>query len=418
MIIVNFYFFKKYIMKRIFYLFIYLYIFISINISNAQEYNIFKEDMVEVSFISSVTKVTDEKFYLGLEFKLEPGWKIYWRQPGDSGMPPTLDYKNSINLKSIELKWPFPIKEYETENLLTNIYRGEVVIPLEVAVNDYKKPLNLKAKLNFQVCKDICIPFETNLFINIDSGKSNFTDYFHKIEKALSKVPVDHKTLGLKNILINRVSENSLLFSLESLVDIKEGEIEIFLENKDEYIKINKININENVNNKISAKIILDKDISHLNELDIIFVKGDLAVNIKDIRIENGVSKSIYLILLIAMMGGLILNFMPCVLPVLILKLNRILNTENKSIHNIRFNFLLTAFGIISSFILLAFITLFIKEISGQVGWGIQFQQPIFLLFLIFILIIFSLNFFDKIEFNLPSKLNTNINKYLDRKSR
>ena len=404
-------------MKRIFYLSTYLYIFISINISNAQEYNVFKEDMVEVSFISSVTKVTEEKFYLGLEFKLEPGWKIYWRQPGDSGMPPTLDYKDSVNLKSIEFKWPFPIKEYEAANLLTNIYKGEVVIPLEVMVNDHKKPLNLKAKLNFQVCKDICIPFETNLFINVDSGKSNFTDYFHKIEKALSKVPVDHKTVGIKNILINRVSDNSLIFSLESLVDIEEGEIEVFLENKDEYIKVNEININENVDNKISAKIILDKDISHLNELDIIFVKGNLAVNIKDIRIENGISKSIYLILLIAMMGGLILNFMPCVLPVLILKLNRILNTENKSIHNIRFNFLLTAFGIISSFILLAFITLFIKVISGQVGWGIQFQQPIFLLFLIFILIIFSLNLFDKIEFNLPNKFNTNINKYINRKS-
>ena len=404
-------------MKKFFNLSIYLYIFISINISNAQEYNVFKEDMVEVSFISSVTKVTEEKFYLGLEFKLEPGWKIYWRQPGDSGMPPTLDYKDSVNLKSIEFKWPFPIKEYEAANLLTNIYKGEVVIPLEVTVNDHKKPLNIKAKLNFQVCKDICIPFETNLFINVDSGKSNFTNDFHKIEKALSKVPVDHKTVGIKNILINRVSDNSLIFSLESLVDIEEGEIEVFLENKDEYIKVNEININENLNNKISAKIILDKDISHLNELNIIFVKGNLALSIKGIRIESGISKSIYLILLIAMMGGLILNFMPCVLPVLILKLNRILNIENKSIQNIRFNFLLTAFGIISSFIFLAFITLFIKEISGQVGWGIQFQQPIFLFFLIFILIIFSLNLFDKIKFNLPNKFNTSINKYLDRKS-
>ena len=162
-------------MKRIFYLSTYLYIFISINISNAQEYNVFKEDMVEVSFISSVTKVTEEKFYLGLEFKLEPGWKIYWRQPGDSGMPPTLDYKDSVNLKSIEFNWPIPIKEYEAANLLTNIYKGEVIIPLEVTVNDHNKPLNLKAKLNFQVCKDICIPFETNLFINVDSGKSKLT---------------------------------------------------------------------------------------------------------------------------------------------------------------------------------------------------------------------------------------------------
>jgi suppressor for copper-sensitivity B len=177
------------------------------------------------------------------------------------------------------------------------------------------------------------------------------------------------------------------------------------------------INITKNLNNKISAKLILDRDINHLNELDIIFVKGNLPVNIKGIRIENNISKSIYLILLIALMGGLILNFMPCVLPVLILKLNRILSTEDKNIFNIRFNFLLTAFGIISSFILIAFITLFIKEISGQVGWGIQFQQPIFLFFLIFILIIFSLNLFDKIEFNLPNNISNNINKYLGKKS-
>ena len=129
-------------MKRIFYLSIYLFIIISINVSYAQEYNVFKEEMVEVSFISSVTKVTKEKFYLGLEFKLEPGWKIYWRQPGDSGMPPTLDYKDSVNLKSLELKWPFPTKEYEAANILTNIYDGEVIIPLEVAVNDHENPLN------------------------------------------------------------------------------------------------------------------------------------------------------------------------------------------------------------------------------------------------------------------------------------
>ena len=404
-------------MKRIFYLSIYLFIIISINVSYAQEYNVFKEEMVEVSFISSVTKVTKEKFYLGLEFKLEPGWKIYWRQPGDSGMPPTLDYKDSVNLKSLELKWPFPTKEYEAANILTNIYDGEVIIPLEVAVNDHENPLNLKSILNFQVCKDICIPFETNLFIIIDSGKSNFTNYFYKIERALSKVPVDYKTVGINNIIINKDSENSLLFTLESLVDIPEGKLEIFIENKDEYIKINDINITKNLNNKISAKLILDRDINHLNELDIIFVKGNLPVNIKGIRIENNISKSIYLILLIALMGGLILNFMPCVLPVLILKLNRILSTEDKNIFNIRFNFLLTAFGIISSFILIAFITVFIKEISGQVGWGIQFQQPIFLFFLIFILIIFSLNLFDKIEFNLPNNISNNINKYLGKKS-
>ena len=404
-------------MKIIFYPILYIFLTAFINLSYAQDHNIFTEEMVEVKFISSVTKVQKENFYIALDFNLKPGWKIYWRQPGDSGMPPNLDYKNSNNLKSLDLKWPFPKKEYEAANLLTNIYKENTIIPIEITVKDPTKPLNLQTVLNFQVCKDICIPFQTNLFLLLDTGEANYTKYLYKIERALSKVPIDYKIAGIDNITVSRDSENSLLFFLESLVDIPEGELEIFLENNDEYIKINNIKIIDNTNNRISAKLILDSSIIHLNELDIIFVIGNLAASIKDIKIENNNSKSIYLIILAALMGGLILNFMPCVLPVLVLKINRIISIEDKNIYNMRFNFLLTILGIISSFILVAFITVFIKNITGQVGWGIQFQQPIFLLFLIFILIIFSLNLFGKIQFNLPNKFNTNINKYLGKKS-
>ena len=406
-----------YIMKIIFYPILYIFLTVFINLSYAQDYNIFTEDMVEVKFISSVTKVQKENFYIALDFNLQPGWKIYWRQPGDSGMPPNLDYKNSKNLKSLDLKWPFPKKEYEAANLLTNIYKDNVIIPIAITVKDPTKPLNLQTVLNFQVCKDICIPFQTNLFLLLDTGESNYTKYLYKIERALSKVPIDYKKAGIDNITVSRDSESSLLFFLESLVDIPEGELEVFLENNDEYIKINNIKIIDNIDNKISAKLILDRSIIHLNELDIIFVIGNLAASIKDIKIEHSTSKSIYLILLAALIGGLILNFMPCVLPVLILKINRIISIEDKNTYNIRSNFLLTILGIISSFILVAFITVFIKNITGQVGWGIQFQQPIFLFFLIFILIIFSMNLFGKIQFNLPNKFNTNINKYLAKKS-
>ena len=404
-------------MQIIFYLILYLFSSIFVNLTYAQDYNVFTEDMVEVKFISSVTKVKKENFYIALDFNLKPGWKIYWRQPGDSGMPPNLDYNNSNNLKSLDLKWPFPKKEYEAANLLTNIYKDNVIIPIAITVKDPTKPLNLQTVLNFQVCKDICIPFQTNLFLLLDTGESNYTKYLYKIERALSKVPIDYKKAGIDNITVSRDSESSLLFFLESLVDIPEGELEVFLENNDEYIKINNIKIIDNIDNKISAKLILDRSIIHLNELDIIFVIGNLAASIKDIKIEHSTSKSIYLILLAALIGGLILNFMPCVLPVLILKINRIISIEDKNTYNIRSNFLLTILGIISSFILVAFITVFIKNITGQVGWGIQFQQPIFLFFLIFILIIFSMNLFGKIQFNLPNKFNTNINKYLAKKS-
>ena len=158
-----------YIMKIIFYPILYIFLTVFINLSYAQDYNIFTEDMVEVKFISSVTKVQKENFYIALDFNLKPGWKIYWRQPGDSGMPPNLDYNNSNNLKSLDLKWPFPKKEYEAANLLTNIYKDNVIIPIAITVKDPTKPLNLQTVLNFQVCKDICIPFQTNLFLLLDT---------------------------------------------------------------------------------------------------------------------------------------------------------------------------------------------------------------------------------------------------------
>ncbi len=403
-------------MKIILYSILNLLFFTLVNFTYAQDYNSFTEEMVEVKFISSVTKVKKENFYIALDFSLKPGWKIYWRQPGDSGLPPNLDYNNTTNLKSLEIKWPFPSKEYEAANLLTNVYKDDVIIPIEIAVKDFTKPLNLETILNFQVCKDICIPFETNLFLRLDSGESNYTSYFYKIERALSKVPLNYKKLGINSIVIDKDSENSLLLTLDSILDFPKGDIEIFLEHKDEYIKTINITVLENLNRKITAKLLLENEVPDISNLDIIFVKGDLAVSGRNIFINNTKKNSLYMFIFFAFIGGLVLNFMPCVLPVLLLKINRILNTNYNDKSTIRHNFLLTVLGIIFSFIFLAFITILIREISGQVGWGIQFQQPIFLLFLIFVLIIFSLSLFDKININLPIKLSSSINKYIGKK--
>ena len=272
-------------MKIILYSILNLLFFTLVNFTYAQDYNSFTEEMVEVKFISSVTKVKKENFYIALAFSLKPGWKIYWRQPGDSGLPPNLDYNNTTNLKSLEIKWPFPSKEYEAANLLTNVYKDDVIIPIEIAVKDFTKPLNLETILNFQVCKDICIPFETNLFLRLDSGESNYTSYFYKIERALSKVPLNYKKLGINSIVIDKESENSLLLTLDSILDFPEGDIEIFLEHKDEYIKTINITVLENLNRKITVKLLLENEIPDISNLDIIFVKGDLAVSGRNIFI-------------------------------------------------------------------------------------------------------------------------------------
>jgi len=403
-------------MQKILYCLVFISLFLNINTSSSEEYNTLKMDMVDVSFISTLTKINKNNFYIGLEFNLKPDWKIYWRQPGDSGMPPTLDFSSSKNLKSFELQWPYPIKELEAANILTNVYKNNVIIPIKLSVIDVTKTLYLNTMLSFQVCKDICIPIETNLFLKLYPGEAELTDKFHNIELALSKVPVEYKKTGIKNILINKHSKNALIINIENAINFPSGPLEVFLENGEHYIKILKINILENFNNNIKAKLVLEDAVDNYKKINITLVKGNLVAYADSINIKESNFDSILVILVMAFIGGFILNFMPCVLPVLTLKLSRILSNKYKDHSSIRFNFLLTTLGIVFSFICLAFITIGLKNITGEIGWGIQFQQPLFLFFLIFILIIFSLNLFNFLEINLPSNLSSNIHNYIKNK--
>ena len=403
-------------MQKILYCLVFISLFLNINTSSSEEYNTLKMDMVDVSFISTLTKINKNNFYIGLEFNLKPDWKIYWRQPGDSGMPPTLDFSSSKNLKSFELQWPYPIKELEAANILTNVYKNNVIIPIKLSVIDVTKTLYLNTMLSFQVCKDICIPIETNLFLKLYPGEAELTDKFHNIELALSKVPVEYKKTGIKNILIKKHSKNALIINIENAINFPSGPLEVFLENGDHYIKILKINILENFNNNIKAKLVLEDAVDNYKKINITLVKGNLVAYADSINIKESNFDSILVILVMAFIGGFILNFMPCVLPVLTLKLSRILSNKYKDHSSIRFNFLLTTLGIVFSFICLAFITIGLKNITGEIGWGIQFQQPLFLFFLIFILIIFSLNLFNFLEINLPSNLSSNIHNYIKNK--
>jgi len=101
----------------------------------------------------------------------------------------------------------------------------------------------------------------------------------------------------------------------------------------------------------------------------------------------------------IALLGGLILNFMPCVFPVLSIKLLAVLENQKKTT---RISFLITSFGIVTSFILLALIFLIMQQANMTVAWGMQFQQPYYLLIIAFVLAVFMLNMFGLFEFKTP----------------
>ncbi|MGV3633931.1 MAG: protein-disulfide reductase DsbD domain-containing protein [Pseudorhodoplanes sp.] len=107
----------------------------------------------------------------GVEIRLAPGWKTYWRYPGDSGVPPTFDFAKSENLKSIQLSWPAPEKIVEADGVIIG-YRNNVLFPLAVEPKDPAKPVILRLALDYAICEKVCIPAQAKTELTLKAGGS------------------------------------------------------------------------------------------------------------------------------------------------------------------------------------------------------------------------------------------------------
>jgi DsbC/DsbD-like thiol-disulfide interchange protein len=95
----------------------------------------------------------------GVELRLAPGWKTYWRAPGEAGIPPVFDWAGSQNVAGVRIHWPQP-HAFRLNGLQSIGYAGEVVLPLEVTPRDPSRPVRLRARMDLGVCRDVCVPAE------------------------------------------------------------------------------------------------------------------------------------------------------------------------------------------------------------------------------------------------------------------
>ena len=103
----------------------------------------------------------------GIEVRLDPGWKTYWRDPGDSGTPPTFDFAESTNVKSVSMEWPAPMRFDDGAGGHSIGYHDHVIWPLRVTPKDASKPALLHVKLHYAVCGKLCVPAEADLALSL-----------------------------------------------------------------------------------------------------------------------------------------------------------------------------------------------------------------------------------------------------------
>ena len=308
----------------LFLLFIISFSFISLAQKNSEK-TLVSHEHVSLELISSVNSIPKENnLHLGLYFKLDPGWKIYWKYPGKAGYPPGIDWVKSKNIKDLEILWPKPEK-FEILGMESLGYSKEVILPIKLIIENNNEKLLANFDVDYLTCKKICIPFNDNLILNIPTGDGQVSEYGKVINQYIDK------------------------------------------------------------SNYLNYSSLLNPD-------------------------------SILLFLFIAFVGGFILNFMPCVFPVLSLKIYNVLSQQQQNINNktIKRNFLATILGIIFSFFVLSLITVLLKSLGHSLGWGFQFQSPIFLSFMILILILFSLNLIDVFSIDIPFFFKKFLNKVIN----
>lgn len=109
----------------------------------------------------------------GVEIRLEPGWKTYWRYSGDSGVPPTLDFAGSENIKSVTILWPAPERFDDGAGGKSIGYRGDVVLPLRIVAKDETEPTSLHVKLGYAICGKLCAPAEADLAIALSGDRGS-----------------------------------------------------------------------------------------------------------------------------------------------------------------------------------------------------------------------------------------------------
>ena len=123
----------------------------------------------------------------GVAFTMSPGWKTYWRTPGDSGVPPRFDFAKSDNVESVTILWPAPIKFADGAGGQSLGYQKQVLLPLRIVAKNADKPVTLRAEISYAVCEKLCVPVEASVELPIVSVASTHDS---ALSAALDTVPV------------------------------------------------------------------------------------------------------------------------------------------------------------------------------------------------------------------------------------
>ncbi|WP_337048861.1 protein-disulfide reductase DsbD family protein [Serratia fonticola] len=362
-----------------------------------------QNDHAQVRLRADTSNGDETRVLLAVE--LEKGWKTYWRSPGEGGIAPAITWQG--NPPPATWFWPTP-QRFDVAGISTQGYQQQVTLPI---VLKGAVPQQLAGRLTLSTCSNVCIltdyPFKLDLTAPADPK------FNHDFAQAMGQVPiasglVDSLRAGYRNGELQISAERTagwqqpeLFFDTVAGADLGKPTVSSDGESLQARVPVSDGwgDAAPDLRGKQLRLVISDGGIAQEATLTI---GGPLVL-------PSTAAFPLWQAVLMALAGGFILNLMPCVLPVLGMKLGSILQVEQRDRRSVRWQFLASSLGIVVSFMALALLMTLLRLSNHALGWGIQFQNPWFIGFMVLVTLLFSANLFGLFHLQLSSSLNTKL---------
>jgi thiol:disulfide interchange protein DsbD len=347
----------------------------------------------------------------GLYFKLDPGWHVYWSNAGDSGEPPHIKWTLPNGITASPLEFPAP-KRLPLGPLMDFGYEDEVLFPfaLEVARNAAPGPATLSAKVGWLVCREVCIPGKAELsvqraipptgveVIEITPERNIYDRLVARLPKPL---PTSDHTIfeptptGFRLGVTTGQRETDAVFFPEDQNIIDNPSSQKLTPTKDGLVLELKKDASLQAN-PAQLKGVLE--LADGRNYELTALPGTVAEPAAAAAVSVA---QIFRAAGLAFLGGMLLNLMPCVFPVLFLKGLALVQSGSEERHKLRAHGLVYTAGILVSFWLLVGALLGLRAAGATLGWGFQFQSPIFLMLMAGLLFFLGLSLAGQFEIGL-----------------
>ncbi len=369
-----------------------------------------------------------ETFLAGVHLKMDKGWHTYWENSGASGMPTAIDWKLPAGISAGKIQWPVPEKLPE-EDLTTYIYHDEVVllIPLTLARDVAPGPLEIRAKVSWLECEVMCLPGESEVSARLNvAGETKSSVESSLIQAWQAKLPRPADSLGTRAWWERPASGalRPLLIEWTAAAaddpDFYPGLAEGFeVQGATERLAADagKIRLRKVVKKiegdwpaKLPGVIVQGKGAARAGFTVVLSPGGSSTQTAAAGSPPAGAEKAeaqlpLWKVVLYAFLGGIILNIMPCVLPVIALKILGFVNESKSEPRRVRKLGLIYTLGVLASFLGLAALVIGLKAAGHKAGWGMQFASPQFTIGFTVLITLVALNLFGVFEIVMGGKM-------------